>query len=197
MRSLAELDEDELPQIAEAWAERDEAARAAGFPYVQVLLNEGREAGASLPHSHSQLVWLREPPPAAVVEYPNLERPGCALCRVLAKEESLLVAERDGARLLAAPAGRVPYELVLGATEHRPDADVELFATALSLLRDAILRLRAVEGPVPLNVWTHEGAHWHMEIVPRLTVLAGLELGAGIYVNSLPPEQAAQALRAV
>jgi UDPglucose--hexose-1-phosphate uridylyltransferase len=43
----------------------------------------------------------------------------------------------------------------------------------------------------------HEGAHWHVELLPRLSVLAGLELGAGIYVNSMPPEQAAQALRGV
>ena len=43
------------------------------------------------------------------------------------------------------------------------------------------------EGPVPLNAWLHTGGHWHLELVPRLTVFAGLELGAGIYVNSLPP----------
>ena len=54
--------------VAEAWARRVRAARAEGFEYVHALINEGRAAGASLPHSHSQLVWMREPPPAVVEE---------------------------------------------------------------------------------------------------------------------------------
>jgi UDPglucose--hexose-1-phosphate uridylyltransferase len=195
VRSLAELGEDELPPIATAWAQRTEAAQREGFPYVQVLVNEGREAGASLPHSHSQLVWLREPPPATVAEFPNLERHACVLCRLVAQPESLFVAEHDGVRTLAAPAGRMAYELVIAPAEHRPYADEQLLAAALTLARDAIVRLRAVEGPVPLNAWVHEGAHWHLELLPRLSELAGLELGAGIFVNTLPPEQAAERLR--
>jgi len=58
-----------------------------------------------------------------------------------------------------------------------------------------VRRLRAVEGPVPLNEWLHDRRHWHIEVLPRLSVLAGLELGAGIYVNTLPPEEAARRLR--
>jgi UDPglucose--hexose-1-phosphate uridylyltransferase len=197
VRSLAELSEDELPPIAVAWAQRAGTARKEGFPYLQVLLNEGREAGASLPHSHSQLVWMREPPPAAVVEFPNLQRGGCALCRLLAEKGRLLVTEHEGTRTFAAPGGRMPYELVIAPIEHRPAADEQLLLAALTLVRDAIVRLRRVEGPLPLNVWVHEGAHWHVELLPRLSVLAGLELGAGIYVNSMPPEQAAEALRTV
>ena len=60
------------------------------------------------------------------------------------------------------------------------------------LLRNVVRRLRAVEGPVPWNAWLHDG---HIELVPRLTVFAGIELGAGIYVNTLAPEDAAAALR--
>ena len=60
VRSIAELTDDELAPIAAAWHQRREAARAAGFAHPYLLVNEGREAGASLPHSHSQLVWLRE-----------------------------------------------------------------------------------------------------------------------------------------
>src|SRR5438876_1239022 len=65
VRSLAELTDEELPPVASAWHERLTAARTAGFEQVQLLVNEGREAGASLPHSHSQLVWLRAAPPAS------------------------------------------------------------------------------------------------------------------------------------
>ena len=67
-RSLAELDDAEVALIAEAWRARAAAAAAEGFGYVQALLNEGREAGASLPHSHTQLAWIREVPPAVAGE---------------------------------------------------------------------------------------------------------------------------------
>ena len=79
-----------------------------------------------------------------------------------------------------------------------PEADglrSELLAPALRLLAELVRRLHSLEGPVPLNAWLHEGAHWHLELVPRLAILAGLELGAGVYVNSLPPEEAAERLR--
>lgn len=195
MRSLADLAEDEIAPIAVAWEQRIAAARAEGFPYVQILLNEGREAGASLPHSHSQLVWLRETPPEPAAELTNLQEERCALCALLAEHEPLTIDSADGMRLLAHPAGRAPYELLIAPTEHRPGGDAGLFEAALRLLRDGISRLRAVEGPVPINAWAHAGGHWHLEVLPRLTVLAGLELGAGLYVNSIPPEKAAAALR--
>lgn len=194
-RSLAELDEEELGRVALAWRERAEAARSDGFAYVHAFVNEGREAGASLPHSHSQLVWLREPPPAVVVE----EGEECGVCSLLRDGETYEVAGRDGLVLLAAPAGRLPYELLLAPTEHTVEGafDSELLPDALRLLGEAIRRLHAVEGTLPLNAWVHDGAHWHIEILPRLTVIASIELGAGIYVNTVPPERAAAALREV
>jgi UDPglucose--hexose-1-phosphate uridylyltransferase len=195
VRSLAEVGEDELAPVGIAWEQRIGAARAEGFPYVQILLNEGREAGASLPHSHSQLVWLRETPPEPAAELTNLQAESCALCALLAEHEPLTIDSADGMRLLAHPAGRAPYELLIAPTEHRPDGDADLFAAALRLLREGISRLRGVEGQVPINAWAHGGGHWHLEVLPRLTVLAGLELGAGLYVNSTPPEEAAAALR--
>ena len=68
-----------------------------------------------------------------------------------------------------------------------------MFAAALRLLREGIGRLRGIEGPVPINAWAHAAAL--APLLPRLTVFAGLELGAGLYVNSLPPEEGAAALR--
>jgi UDPglucose--hexose-1-phosphate uridylyltransferase len=193
--SLAGLTEDEIAPIGFAWEARIEAARAEGFPYVQVLLNEGRDAGASLPHSHSQLVWLRETPPEPAAELGNLREDDCGLCALLAAQEQLTIAAAEGVQLLVHPAGRGPYELLIAPTTHRPEGDAELYATALRLLREGIRRLHAIEGPVPFNAWAHAGGHWHLEVLPRMTVLAGLELGAGLYVNSLPPEDAATALR--
>ena len=109
-----------------------------------------------------------------------------------------IVAAADGLLSLCPRASRSPYEVLVAPL--RPEADAftsPLLAPALALLADAVRRLHAVEGRVPLNAWLHTGRHWHLELVPRLTVAAGLELGAGIYVNPLPPEEAEAAGQAL
>jgi UDPglucose--hexose-1-phosphate uridylyltransferase len=94
-------------------------------------------------------------------------------------------------------ASRVPYELLVAPVGHEAEAfESDRLGHALRLLRDVIADVRAVEGPFPWNAWLHAGRHWHVEVFPRLTVLAGIELGAGIYVNTLAPEDAAATLRA-
>jgi len=194
--SVADLTDVELRLVAEAWSARAAAARAEGFPYVQALVNEGREAGASRAHTHSQLVWMRDVPPAVRAESSEA-LPGFVRDELQSGRRA--IAQRDGLVLLAAYAGRLPYELLIAPIEPEGESAFgsELLAPALALLGDAVRRLHAVEGPVPLNAWLHDGRHWHIEIVPRLSVLAGLELGAGIYVNTLPPEEAAARLSGV
>jgi UDPglucose--hexose-1-phosphate uridylyltransferase len=195
VRSFAELTDDELAAVVQTWHARREAARAEGFVYVHLVLNEGRAAGASLPHSHSQLAWLREPPPAVADESPHLQEGRCGACAVLEQREGLEIAVRGEASLLAAPAGRAPYEQLILPKSHEAEPTEGSLLLAAELLRHSIRRLHDVEGAVPLNAWLHRGEHWHLELVPRLTVFAGLELGAEIYVNSLPPEEAAIRLR--
>ena len=103
-RSLSELAMRELHWIAEAWQARAAAAREQGFPYVQALINEGRAAGASLAHSHSQLVWLPDDPPLVAQEGAvQAEGGDCVLCRMLGEERDQrirVVDERDGLLLL-------------------------------------------------------------------------------------------------
>ncbi len=192
VRTFAELSDDEVAAVSEAWHDRAAAGRETGFPYVHALINEGLAAGSSLAHSHSQLIFLREPPPAARAE---AEQGRCGVCTIIGSSNGLVVAENGGVRAIAHPAGRLPYELLVAAGAH----DLDLTA-ALRLVRDCIRRLRTIEGPAPWNAWLHnawqgEGVHPHIEVLPRLTVMAGLELGAGIYVNSLDPAEAAARLR--
>jgi UDPglucose--hexose-1-phosphate uridylyltransferase len=108
-----------------------------------------------------------------------------------------VVSERDGLVLGCPYVSRLPYELVLVPAE--PCADAfrdDLLPRALVLLGEAVRRLQAVqEGAVPFNAWLHDSGDWHIEVLPRTATLAGIELGAGIYVNSTPPEDAAKALR--
>ena len=200
VRTFADLNGREIEQVAEAWQNRAAAAHEQGFPYMQALLNEGREAGASLAHSHSQLVWLDEEPPLVAQERAAQEAAGgCVLCRVLTEETEQrirIVDERDGLVLLCPFAGRQPYEMLVAPRdcEEDPFTSAKLSA-ALRLLADGLRRLHAAEGAAPANAWLHASGHWHMEIVPRLSVLAGLELGAGYFVNTLAPESAAGVLR--
>jgi UDPglucose--hexose-1-phosphate uridylyltransferase len=175
IRSLAELEGDEPELVAEAWRRR----AAAHDGYVFALVNEGREAGSSLPHAHSQLVWLPEPPPPRA--RPRLEQ----------------FLARDGLVAGCPWASRVPYETVIAPAE--PDGAglaSDLLAPAVRLLAELVARLHELEGPVPKNAWVeHDARDWRIVLFPRLSILAGLELGAGIFVNTLPPEEAASRLR--
>ena len=176
IRSIAEAEDNELELVAEAWRRR--AADEPG--YVFPLLNEGREAGASLAHSHSQLAWLPEPTP------------------LIARPRAELVFERDGLAVACPWAGRVPYETVIAPLE--PDRDPlssSLLPPALKLLAELVRRLQRLEGQVPLNAWLARGLDdWRLVLFPRLNILAGLELGAGIHVNTLAPEEAVTRIRA-
>jgi UDPglucose--hexose-1-phosphate uridylyltransferase len=185
LRSIAELSDEQLELVAEAWRLRARTAREEGFAYVHALVNEGRAAGSSLPHTHSQLAWLRETPPVPAAER-NLD----------AMVDGDVVLERDGLVLLCPRAGRLAYELLIAPVEPQEDPfGSELLGPALALAAEGTRRLRALEGQVPLNLWLHDVSWWHLELVPRLSALAGLELGAGIYVNTVAPEEAAARLR--
>jgi UDPglucose--hexose-1-phosphate uridylyltransferase len=173
-RSLGELPDATLDRIADAWQRRAHDAGGNCF----ALVNEGNEAGASLPHSHSQLAWLPRP----------LER---------ALPETIPLLTREGVTAGCPVASRVPYEVTIAPERPEPDGlRSDLLAPALRLLAELVRRLQALRGEelVPLNAWLHAGAHWHLELFPRTTRLAGLELGAEVFVNPVPPEQAAREL---
>ncbi|MGH3036967.1 MAG: galactose-1-phosphate uridylyltransferase, partial [Gaiellaceae bacterium] len=200
VRTIADLGVRELALVAETWQARAATALDAGFPYVHALVNEGAGAGASLPHSHSQLVWLEDEPPLVAQERRAQEHErGCVVCRVLSEEREQrirIVEERDGIVLLCPFAGRQPYEMLAAPLECEDDAFASSsLGAALTLAAEGVRRLREAEGDVPLNLWLHAGGHWHLEIMPRFGVLAGVELGSGYFVNTLAPESAAGVLR--
>ena len=181
VHSFAELADRTIDLVAEAWQRRARDVPGHCFP----LLNEGREAGASLPHSHSQLAWLPAAAPAAAAE------------RGL--PEVVPVVEREGVSAGCPVASRVPYELLIAPSRRESGAlRSDLLAPALRLLGELVRRLQRSldEELVPLNAWLHEGPHWHLEVFPRTTRLAGLELGAGVYIDPVAPEAAAAALSA-
>jgi UDPglucose--hexose-1-phosphate uridylyltransferase len=178
-QSIGALPDASLDLVAEAWQRRARDAGGICFP----LLNEGYDAGASLPHSHSQLAWLPAPAPAVVAERGLPE-----LIEVLA---------RDGIVAGCPVASRVPYEVVVAPARSEPEGlRSDLLGPALRVLAELVRRLQRIRGEavVPLNAWLHDGPHWHLELFPRTTRLAGLELGAGVYIDAVAPEQAAREL---
>jgi UDPglucose--hexose-1-phosphate uridylyltransferase len=206
--SLAELEPDEVATAMDVWRER--MRTHAESPYVHVLVNEGREAGASLPHTHAQLYALPFVPAAIARERERFtayfERTqGRNLLEDLLQEEvrrrDRIVSIDREAVAICPFASRVPFELQIIPRKPRArfEDDGPLGA---ALLHQLLGRLEKVLGGVPpFNAWVRtaprgaESFCWRIDIVPRLTQLAGLELGTGVNLNIVPPERAAELLR--
>jgi UDPglucose--hexose-1-phosphate uridylyltransferase len=182
----------------------------AGAQCVHVLVNEGRVAGASRPHTHAQLYALGFVPAAIARERERfsahaVRTMGSNLLGDLVQEEVRrrvrIVAIDDEAVLMAPWASQVPFQLMLA-----PRRTVARFEddgpSGASLLHDGLSRLRRLLGASPpLNLWVRtapQGAEhfcWRIDIVPRLNHRAGLELGAGVQLCTVAPETAAALLK--
>jgi UDPglucose--hexose-1-phosphate uridylyltransferase len=192
--SLTQLPSAVLETVAHAW--RDRRAAHAGSGYTLIAVNEGAAAGASLDHTHSQIVPFPSTPPVVVREATAFA-PGCPLCPLPGRH----VAEEDGLVTFCPEWSRMPYETWIAPVHHEPVAPVGPELTRA--LAGAVARLQAVFGAeLAWNAVLHDapvpGAsfHWHLEIMPRVTVPASVELGAGIWVNVVDPDRAAAELSA-
>lgn len=205
--AMAELGEEQFAAALATWRERMRAH--SGASYVQLIVNEGGGAGASLEHSHAQLYALPFVPAAVAREreragaYGERTAGGGLLSDVLVEEvrrRERLVAIDEEAALICPWASRSPFELRL--VPRREAARFERDESGAAMLRTAMRTLAArFDGPPELNLWVRtapHGAdrfHWHIDIAPRLTVRAGFELGTGVDINVYPPERAAADLR--
>jgi UDPglucose--hexose-1-phosphate uridylyltransferase len=208
--SLAQLTVEQVTAAMEVWRARMRAHAKAGAAYVHVLVNERVEGGASLPHTHAQVYALDFVPAQVARErerftaHATRTMGGNLLQDLVAEEVRLrarLVAIDDEAVLFSPYAARLPYQLLLAP--RRPRARFEDDGPlGAALLHDALNRLGRLLGFLPpLNIWVRtapRGAEhfcWRIDILPRLTHLAGLELGTGVHLNIVAPEQAAAQLR--
>lgn len=207
--SLAELDVDQVRLAVDVWRERARV-HAATSAYVHVLVNERREAGASLPHTHAQIYALDFVPASIARER---ERFGAHAVRTMGgnllvdylqeevRRRERIVAIDDDAVCLAPYASRLPYQLMIVPRAPRKDFHGD-GPTAAAMLHTALSKLQQRFGTSPpLNLWIRtapQGAEhfcWRIDVLPRLTHLAGLELGTGVHLNIVPPELAARELR--
>lgn len=212
VQSLAELEPDELKAAVDGWASRMRHHREnPAVAYAHVCVNEGKAAGASLPHTHAQLYVLPFVPALVARERERMrfyheQTQGRSLMEDLLAEEvrlaERLVAIDDDAALVSPFAAATPYRLWV--LPRRREAQFETSEhRGVNMLHTALRALRAAIGGTPaLNLWVRtappdaEGFGWRIEIAPRLGQPAGMELGTGVYINSVPPEAAAANLRA-
>ncbi len=195
------------------------------FRYIFAFKNHGIEASANVPHSHSQLIAVPLVPPMIASELANCRehfkrKERCLLCDLLAQERQSKqrVVRDDGNFLVFTPfASSLPFELMIAPLEHGHDYTLQTDQQLLLLgetLRDTLRRLRAVLRDPPYSFILHSAPpmhlrwgrpdywaslpsdyHWHIELAPKLTRVAGFEWGSGFYINPTPPEEAASFLR--
>jgi UDPglucose--hexose-1-phosphate uridylyltransferase len=207
--SMASLSDERFAGAVAAWRERMRA-HTASASLVHLIVNEGPDAGASLAHSHAQLYALGFVPAEIAREreraaaYHERTMGGHLLAEVATEEvrrADRLVAIDDEALLVCPWASRSPFELRViprrPAPRFESDGD-----TGTAMIQRAILVLAEVFGAPPqLNLWVRTAPRgteefcWHVDIVPRLVIRAGFELGTGVDVNVYPPERAASDLR--
>jgi UDPglucose--hexose-1-phosphate uridylyltransferase len=209
-QSLADLSVAQVQTAVDVWRERMRAHEDAA--YVHVCVNERVEGGATQPHTHAQLFALRFVPAVVALERERFSAHaqrtmGSNLLEDLVQEEvrrrDRVVAIDDEAVLVCPYAARHEYALTIMPRRRRTSFQ-EDGPTGAALLHDALSRLRRRFGASPpLNLWIRTAPRdaerfcWRIDIVPRLTHEAGLELGTGVHLNTVAPELAAAELRAV
>jgi UDPglucose--hexose-1-phosphate uridylyltransferase len=210
--SLADLEAAQVATAVDAWRARMRHHAEGGAEYVHLIVNERREGGASLPHTHAQLYALPFVPAQVARERERFgayaaQAMGSNLLADLVQEEVKLreriVAIDDEAVLMAPFGSRLPYQLLLAPRAPRARFEDD-GPTGAALLHEALRRLQRRLGHAPpLNLWVRtapRGADrfcWRIDVMPRLTHLAGLELGTGVHLNIVAPERAAAELRDV
>jgi len=215
--SLAELPVDTVADVLLAFRERMlDLKKDPRFAYVLVFKNHGEAAGASLEHPHSQLIatpiipiMVSEELAASAQYYGLKER--CVWCDMVRQERRAgvrMILEAQGFVAVAPFAPRFPFETWILPWRHRAafeDSTEEELRGVAGILGEFLRRMNRVLGEPPFNFMLHtapfregqlESFHWHLEVIPKLTRVAGFEWGSGFFINPVPPEDAAEALRA-
>jgi len=185
------------------------------FKSVLIFKNHGAAAGASLTHSHSQLIALPVIPKRVIEEMLGCKeyyrfRDRCLFCDIVVQEmdQKLRIVEETGEFLAFSPyAPRFPFETWIVPKRHQCAYEMiegDQARGLAAVFRRTLRRLNlALENP-PFNFIVHsapfqeraaEFYHWHIEIMPKLTKVAGFEWGSGFYINPTPPEESAKYLR--
>lgn len=205
--SWADLDDPQAGLVMAAIRDRmEDHTRNSSVQYTQVIVNHGREAGASLEHPHGQLLGIPFVPGELADELAGFEgHDGCLLCRIAEEEEAagIRVVVADDRTLVVCPFwSGVPYEMLVIPRGHTPFLDRAAPGDLVGVgraLRESLAALRRAVPDAPYNVVVHTAPHhhtgpfhWHAHVLPRLTSVAGFEQGTGVMINIVAPERAAR-----
>lgn len=213
---LADLSAKQIEDML--WAYRDrmvDLKRDLRFRYILIFKNHGAAAGATLEHTHSQLIALPVIPTSVLAEiegcrahYRQKER--CIYCDIIRQEVSdgdRVVTENAEFLAVTPFAPRFPFETWLLPKRHAAyfeESQKTQFEMLARALADCLRRMdRVLTKPAynfilhnsPLHESTGDFYHWHIELIPKLTQVAGFEWGTGFYINPVTPEEAAKFLR--
>ncbi len=213
---LADLSPKRIEDVL--WAYRDrivDLKQDRRFRYILVFKNHGVAAGATLEHSHSQLIALPVVPTSVTDELDGCrnhfqQKERCTYCDIIRQELAdgeRIVADNPEFVCVTPFASRFPFEMWILPKRHSAyfeesqKTQFELLARTVS---ECLRRLNHVlSQPAynfilhtsPLHEKTGDYYHWHLEIMPKLTQVAGFEWGTGFYINPVTPEEAAKFLR--
>ena len=215
-KSLASMTEAEIERVLYAFRDRIlDLKQDRRFRYILIFKNHGAAAGATLDHTHSQLIalpivpdFVREELEGSRRHFAQKER--CVFCDIIRQEiaaERRVILETSDLVALAPYAPRFSFETWLLPRRHGArfeDAPRQEYEALARALKSVLLRMnRTLESPAynliihtsPLSADAAEYYHWHVELIPKLTRVAGFEWGTGFYINPTAPEEAARVLR--
>jgi UDPglucose--hexose-1-phosphate uridylyltransferase len=216
-QTLATMGDAAVEQVLWAFRERvHDLKQDRRFRYIIVFKNHGTAAGASLDHAHSQLIALpivprevKDEVDGARTHYRFKER--CVFCDIIRQEVGdgrRLIAETADMVAVAPYAPRFPFETWILPKRHQhlyEDTPRHEYGSLARLLGDILRRMNKTLQNPPYNLLIHSAPlsepsagdfyHWHVEIIPKLTKVAGFEWATGFYLNPTSPEEAAEVLR--
>jgi UDPglucose--hexose-1-phosphate uridylyltransferase len=214
--TLADLPERQIEEVLGACKDRiNDLKRDRRFRYIILFKNYGEAAGASLEHPHAQLIALpvipkraKEETDAAFEFFEQKER--CIFCDIIRQESASgvrLVMETERFAVIEPYAPRFPFETWILPKQHAShfeDSDAPTLQNLAWVLRTTLRKVNKVLERPAYNLMVHSAPvqepflpyyHWHIEIIPKLTKVAGFEWGTGFYINPTPPEESARFLR--
>ena len=214
--SMATMSEQAVEDVV--WAFRDrmlDLKRDRRFRYILIFKNHGEAAGASLEHSHSQLIALPIIPKLVGEEIDGSKahfsfKERCVYCDIIRQElnsDSRVIDENQDFVIIAPYAPRFPFESWILPKTHDScfeDAQKREYQNLSKILKTMLLKMdRVLDNPAynlvihtsPIMEAVNEFYHWHLELMPKLSKIAGFEWGTGFYINPVTPEDSAKFLR--
>jgi len=216
--SFADYSKQQAEWVIQAYRDRIvELSMDSRFRYIMIFKNSGVDAGASLDHPHSQIISLPVVPKRVNEEMTGAKsyyacNDRCIFCDIVRQEKETgirMVLQNENYVAITPYASRFPFEVWILPIKHESHFKTisgQHITDFALILRDVLKRIKTILRDPPYNFMLHTSPcgessnstshyHWHLEITPKLTQVAGFEWGTGFYINPMPPEHAAAYLR--